>query len=71
MSSRKSRRNGLAFFSGFCYNQCSEKATKRNSSDRAHSERKRQVKAFCRIYREPVLELCTEEKKIHQGKFIS
>ena len=68
---RKSRRNGLAFFSGFCYNQCSEKATKRNSSDRAHSERKRQVKAFCRIYREPVLELCTEEKKIHQGKFIS
>ena len=71
VSSRKSRRNGLAFFSGFCYNQCSEKATKRNSSDRAHSERKRQVKAFCRIYREPVLELCTEEKKIHQGKFIS
>ena len=64
-------RNGLAFFSGFCYNQCSEKAKKRNSSDRAHSERKRQVKAFCRIYREPVLELCTEEKKIHQGKFIS
>ena len=46
-------------------------AKKRNSSDRAHSERKRQVKAFCRIYREPVLELCTEEKKIHQGKFIS
>ena len=68
---RKSRRNGLAFFSGFCYNQCSEKATKRNSSDRAHSERKRQVKTFCIIYREPVLELCTEEKKIHQGKFIS
>ena len=30
-----------------------------------------QVKAFCRIYREPVLELCTEEKKIHQEKFIS
>ena len=29
------------------------------------------MKAFCRIYREPVLELCTEEKKIHQEKFIS
>lgn len=68
---QKKQKEGLAFFSGFCYNQCSEKAKKRNSSDRAHSERKRQVKAFCRIYREPVLELCTEEKKIHQGKFIS